>query len=183
MNHENSQTQTDLSYIKAVLKQAEQGNRYPLIFVMWGIIVFFGFVVAEFSPALLQTFWVIATPLGMVVSIFLAIRKDRATGQTDKRTGTLYAKHFGVMAVFIFTAMFTSDGLSILLILGLTYSLAGIYLDRNLLFIGVLSWLVYLGVYFAVLQSNLVVGLVFAAGFFMVAFAMAKSDRVVSTNV
>ena len=164
----------NLEYVKQILEASQSSNGYPAIYLLWGCIVFIGYAVTEYYLAWTSTYWLIAAPIGMVLSAWLGIRGSVQRGQQDNQTGDKYMLHFGLMLAFIFVAIFTQEYRSILLLIGLGYCLAGLYLEKLMLGVGILSVAVYMAIHVGLVTSNLLVGTVFALGFFACAWGAAK---------
>jgi len=167
----------NLIYVKQILQAAEGPNNYPSIYFLWGCIVFAGYAVAEFRLDLVSTYWLIAAPLGMLASAWLGYQQGKSKGQHDRRVGNQYMQHFALMLVFIFTAIFSGEYQSILLLIGLGYSLAGLYLDRLMLAIGALALMIFIAIKLGLIQSNLFLGTLFAAGFFVTAWCAVRLNN------
>lgn len=164
----------NLAYVKQVLNASNSPNNYPAIYYLWGVLVFVGFGIAEFKVAWTSSYWLIAAPIGMVISAWLGIKQDQQRGQQDRQSGGDYMTHFSALLAVIFLAIFTQQYQSILLLISLGYLLAGIHLDRLMLVVGVLAALIYLAIEAGLIHSNLVVGAVFAIGFFATGWGAAK---------
>lgn len=169
-----NQNNDNLEYVKQILQASRGPNSVPSIYAFWGCVVFIGFAVLEFIPASASTYWLIAAPLGMVISAWLGIRSEKKLGQMSGEDGSHHLYHFGLMVGFIFLALFTQQYHSILLLIGLGYCLAGLYIDRIMLVVGAMSALIYVAIFLGLIKSNLLVGAVFALGFFASAWAAAK---------
>ena len=167
----------NLTYVKQILQAAEGPNNYPSIYFLWGCIVFAGYAMAEYRLDLVTLYWMIAAPLGMLISALLGRRQGKVKGQHDSRVGNQYMQHFGIMLVFIFTAIFSGEYQSILLLIGLGYSIAGLYLDKLMLSIGVLALMIFIAIKLGLIQSNLFLGTIFAAGFFVTAWCAARLNN------
>ena len=167
----------NLNYVKQILQAAEGPNNYPSIYFLWGCIIFAGYALAEYRIEQVTTYWLLAAPLGMLVSAWLGHLQDKSKGQHDSRGGNQYMMHFGLMMIFIFTAMLSGEYKSILLLIGLGYGLAGIYLDRLMLSIGALSLMTFIALKLGLIHSNLFLGSIFAAGFFVTAWCAARLNN------
>ncbi len=164
----------NLAYIKKVLEDSASFNGYPAIYALWGCIVFIGYAIAEFQFSWSTMYWLVSAPVGMVISAWIGMRSDKKLGQQGSKAGDKYLYHFGLMVAFIFIAVFTQEYRSILLVIGLGYCLAGLHLERLMLVVGILSVLLYLAIHMGWVNSNLLVGAVFAIGFFAAAWGSAK---------
>lgn len=158
---------SDLQYVTNALKKAESQNAgSPAIWCLWGIIVLVGYAVVEFVVQYSMIYWIAASVAGGLASWWLGERFERQHGQIDIELGKQFAGHFFIQLVFIFTAVFTGKYMEILLLFGLGYALAGIYLDKLFLPIAALSWLLYLGAHAGLVSSWFIIGIVLSAGLF-----------------
>lgn len=167
----------NLQYITEILQLSEGPNNAPTIYFLWGCIVFFGYVIAEYHLESITGYWLIAAPIGFLASIWLGIRHSKKVGQRNNAQGNLYIKHFAIMLLFIFLAIFTHNIESILLLIGIGYCLAGIHLDKFMLWVGIVFGLVYVGLTYELINNNLIIGSIFSASFFAAAWAVAKSNN------
>lgn len=167
----------NLMYVKQILQAAEGPNNYPSIYFLWGCIVFAGYAIAEYRIDLISAYWLLAAPLGMLASAWLGRRHDHSSGQQDSRVGSQYMQHFSLIMVFIFTAMFSGEYKSILLLIGLGYCLAGLHIDRLMFAIGTLALMTFIAIQLGLIPSNLFLGGIFAAGFFATAWCAARLNN------
>lgn len=135
----------DLSYVRTVLHRAEAGDNPAVIYFLWAAISFIGFAMIDFFPRMTGFYWMIAGPAGGVLSAFLGYRTGRALGQTSRREGRMHGLHWsGLMAAILLlvplvaTGQLAPGGMPrlILLIVALSYFMAGVHLDRRLLWVG-----------------------------------------------
>ena len=147
--------QEDLAYVRAAADRSESIH-IPSIYVLWAAICLCGFPLVDFAGPgswWIPVYWLTAGPVGGLVTWRLAVRAERRTGQVNQEEGRRWAFHFlafgatgllgyGMVAAGQLTwAGFTS--LWILLI-GLTYILAGLHLERRMLPVGVVVLAGYL---------------------------------------
>lgn len=170
-----SDTHSDFQYVKRVIVDADTPNSHPYIYLLWGVIVLAGYTLAEFNTSLLNEYWLIATPIGIAGSYWLGARQGKQSGQISSKLGSLYLQHFGLLTLAIFLAAVSGQYQSILLIIGIGYCLAGIHLERTMLWIGLLTLLAYVGVISGLIGSNLILGVVISAGLFFTAWTQRGS--------
>lgn len=145
---ESKQLQSDLGYVRHAVEEAGHNRPSPAaIPLLWAAIVLVGFPLVDFAPRYVGTYWMVAGPAGFVISLFLGWQASRRSGQITKGEGLRYSLHWGAMlaaialAVLLVPANVVSDksiGQIILLLLALTYFLAGVHLERRLLWLGLL---------------------------------------------
>ena len=150
------QVKSDLGYVREVVRTSEQDPSVPAISFLWAGICLVGFSLIDFAPRHVGLYWSIAAPLGFLVSCFLGWRHSQRQGQMRRDLGIRYFLHmFGMMAVIFLASILGMTGavawqeLSklILLIIGLAYFLAGVHLERPLLWIGILMMAGYLSLF------------------------------------
>lgn len=168
-------TQNDLKYIKQALERSSGSPGFAFPYYLWGAIVFFGYLTAELSIDWLSVYWLVAAPLGMLISFWAGSRYSRNLGQQDKLLARKYLFHFTLMLVFIFSAVATQQYQAILLIIGLGYCLAGVHLERMMLYVGLITLAAYFLVMQGIIASNLVLGSVLALGLFICGWSLSST--------
>ncbi|MBT9160565.1 MAG: hypothetical protein AAGB97_05905 [Dehalococcoidia bacterium] len=150
------QVKSDLGYLREVVRTSEQDPSLSVIYFLWAALCLVGFSLVDFAPRHVGLYWSIAAPLGFLTSCFLGWRHSRRQGQMHRDLGIRYGLHmFGMMVVIFLAAILGVIGavcwqeLSklILLIIGLSYFLAGLHLERPLLWIGILMMVGYLALF------------------------------------
>ena len=137
----------DIAFVRAAAERTASVH-VPAIYVIWAVLCLCGFTLVDFAgpgSAWIAIYWMIAAPVGTVLSAWLAKRAHRAAGQADVREGRRWIWHFvgfgatGALGFgLVATGQLTWAGVSSIwiLLLALTYYLAGLHLDRRLLPIG-----------------------------------------------
>ena len=147
----------DLRYVRSVLDHADKAGSPAVIYYLWAVLSFVGMSLIDFKPEATGPFWALAGPLGGVASGYLGWKAGRRLGQSTRREGVLHTLHWtGMMfAIALLIPLQAAGGLStavlpkvILLIVAISYYTAGIYLDRRLFFIGMLTAGCYLATVF-----------------------------------
>ena len=173
-----SDKNSDLEYVSNALRKAEgQSFGYPLIYCLWGVIIFVGYAVEEYFIQYTSLYWSIAAPVGWLLSAWIGARGDINRGQADKTLGMQYMWHFMLMMAFVFAAGFTGEYDSILLLIGMGYAMAGLYLDKLMHLVAAITLLAYFGIHTGVISSGLFVGSMLAFGCFIAAYATAKGNK------
>jgi hypothetical protein len=137
------QIHDDLNYVRSVLHRAEHTGGSPAtIYFLWAAISFLGFAIIDFASHLTGVYWMIAGPLGGVMSGVLGYRASRAAGQSSRREGRIQAMHWGgvMAAVVLLVPLVVTHAIAIddfprfvLLILALFYYTAGVHTDRRMI--------------------------------------------------
>jgi hypothetical protein len=140
---DDKQAHDDLSYVRAVLQRAEHTAESPAsIYFLWAAITFFGFAIIDFAPEKTGPYWMIAGPLGGVLSAVLGARSARAAGQSSRREGLIQAMHWGGLMVgvvlivpLLLTKVIAVDDFPriVMLVVAIFYYTAGVHVDRRLI--------------------------------------------------
>ena len=137
--------QADLSYVKAAVHRSERKHSPRTIYLLWAVLILVGFPMTDFAPRIVGWYWSVAGPLGALASMWLGRREGIKQGQSDRAKGNRHALHWIGMMLCIFmiiplgaTGAIAWDSLNkiILLVLALGYFLAGVHLDRPLIWAG-----------------------------------------------
>lgn len=170
----------DLAYVRGVVEGADAPCGPAGIYLFWAAATLVGFALIDVRPEIVGTYWMIVFPVGWVFSGWLAHRHGKRVGQDDWRLGLRHAVHWLVMFVFVGLAVllptrglipWPSLGPTVLLSVALAYVLAGIHLDRLLLWPGVLMAGGYVVLLFEPAFSWTLVGAMVAAGLVVSALA------------
>ena len=140
---DDKQAHDDLSYVRSVVHRAEESAGNPAaIYFLWAVLTFFGFAIIDVAPEKTGLYWVLAGPLGGVMSAVLGHRAGRAMGQPSRREGRIQAMHWSGLMVAI--ALIVPLGMThviafpdfpriVLLVVALSYYTAGVHVDRRLI--------------------------------------------------
>jgi hypothetical protein len=162
----------DLEYVRDLVEQSHARRIPALIHYFWAVVVLVGFPLLDVQPQAAGLYWIIAGPLGLILTLLLGRRHSRAAGQVSRAHWRQYGLHWlGVMAAIFLSLLLvlggtleTMEGVPlILLILALGYFMAGLYQVRGLLWVGLLLALCYLVVVLVPGPVWTVVGLAFSA--------------------
>lgn len=145
----------DIAFVRAATERAGSVHM-PAIYLIWAVLCLCGFTLVDIvgpGSAWIGLYWMIAGPAGTGLSWWLAGRAKREVGQADRREGRHWVFHFlgfgctGLLGFgLVATGQLSWQGISSLwiLLLALTYFLAGLHLERRLLPIGLLLGAGYL---------------------------------------
>jgi hypothetical protein len=175
------QLQDDLGYIQKALHTTQTAPSPGGIYNLWAALTLPGFALIEFRPHITGWYWVIAAPVGLVLTAFLAWDYWRHLGQSDMRNASEQAQPWSGMlvAIALSTLLVRSGHVSpaaqghvILLLLVLGFWLAGVHLEPGLRWVALLMAAGYaslnlLSLQYAwtVLGSFVAIGLVLAGLF------------------
>ena len=145
----------DLAYVRAAA-EGSQSTHAPAIYLLWAAICLVGFPLADVvgsGSSWVGIYWTIAGPLGGLLTWRLAVLAGRRAGQADRRVGKRWMGHFlaffgtGVLGMgLVASGQLSWSGVNSLwiLLLALTYFLAGLHLERRLMPVGVVLAVGYL---------------------------------------
>ena len=148
------EAESDIGYIRDLVKKSERKPTPASIYLLWAGIVLFGFAMVDFFPHFTGLYWMIMGPLGGVVSGLLGWRDGQSRGQLNRETGIRHALHWGGMLVLtgfvIILAIkghIPEDEISRVILLVVTFGwwTAGVHFDRVFLWLGGLMGLGFVG--------------------------------------
>lgn len=154
------QLQQDLDYIAGAVRRRDRPPGVPAIYFLWAAIIAIGFALPDFAPRRTNLFWLVAGIGGGLLSWWLGVRAEQRSGINDRELGLRYGLHWGVGGIaFLLTALPLllgrvspqQGGAGFLFTTGLLYALAGVHLERSLLWSG----LIMLGAYAALTAFSL----------------------------
>jgi len=143
----------DLGYVREVVHRAEREDVPGTILFLWAGIAVVGFALVDFLPRLALAYWVVASIGGFVASSWLGRRHGRLAGQQSSADSRRQMQHWGGMLVallllpaLVATGRLDGDtvGLVILLVIALTYWLAGVHLIPSFRWVAGVAAIVYL---------------------------------------
>ncbi len=146
------QLQQDLDYIAATVRRRDRPVGIPAIYFLWAAIIGIGFALPDFAPRGLNAFWLVSGIGGGLLSWWLGERDARRSGVIDAELGRRYGLHWGIGGIaFALTFLplllgrvpAQQGGAGFLFTTGLLYALAGVHLERPLLWSGLLMLAAY----------------------------------------
>ena len=151
---DNTQLKEDIAFVRAAAERSETPS-VPAIYLLWALLGGVGFALVDFVDdySWIGTYWLFAGPVGFVLSVWLGMRASHSAGFRDRQTGVRHSLHWlsfmaaGLLGLALVQAgQLTWAGFGSLwvLLLGLTYFHAGLYLERRMMPIGVLMGAAYL---------------------------------------
>jgi hypothetical protein len=124
---------------------------------LWAAITVPGFAIVDVAPERAGLYWLVAGVAGFLLSAWMGARGQRAIGQESAETGRRHMLHWAGMGVAIFLLSFGAEGWgstpqasshAILLMVALSYWLAGVHLIPALKWMGVVAAAVYVALAF-----------------------------------
>ena len=146
------QIKQDLDYVARTVRQQDRPGGLPSLYFLWAAIVLVGFALPDFAPESAGVFWFVAGVGGGLLSWWLGERAARKSGVNDSELGKRYGFHWLIGGVgFVLCALPAALGhvelgigvANFLLVAGLVYALAGVHLERPLLWSGLLMLAAY----------------------------------------
>ena len=181
------QLKDDLDYVSRAVRHNDASRGEPLLYVFWAVAVLVGFASADFAPRYTGPYWLVVGIGGGLFSGWYGARQQRLRGIRNRSEGKRWGLHWLVGGIaFFLTAlpMFTGaidpkhGAPQFLLTTGIVYGLAGVHLDRPLLWCGLIA----LAGYAALLLLHLpyawtATGVVMAACLLLAAYFTARAGR------
>ena len=175
----------DIAYVRAAAERADAAS-IPSIYVMWAVISLCGFALPDFvaDGRWVGRFWMVASPVGFLVSALLGYRASRRAGQGSRRVGVRWGVHWlaFMAAVALGAALVATGDLSwsgfgslVVLLLAVSYFYAGLYMDRRMLAIGGVAGASYLVILFIPAYQWTVAGVFMAVALVWQAFLGARA--------
>ncbi len=142
----------DLNYVAKAVRHQDRPSGMPAIYFLWAVIVPIGFALPDFAPQYAGPFWFFAGIGGGFLSMWLGARASRRAGINDSELGKRYGLHWLIAGVaFVLCALPMIIGrdeiggsvTNYMLVSGIVYALAGVHLERPLLWCGLLMLAAY----------------------------------------
>jgi hypothetical protein len=167
-----NQLKSDLGYVAGALRKSDRAPSPASIYLLWAAIVLVGFALIDFAPRYEGVYWTVLGPLGLLTSALLGWRYSLRLGQMRRDLGVRYSLHFlGMMAIIFLAVPLGVTGAVawgamskfFLLIIALAYFLAGVHLERPLLWISFVIVAGYVALFFIPAYGWTIVGAMTAA--------------------
>lgn len=142
----------DLQYVANVVRHRDRSPGVPAIYFLWAFIVLVGFSMPDIAPRYASIFWLVAGTVGGLLSWYLGHRDALKNGVIDSELGRRHGFHWlagGVaflavaLPVMVGRADMVHTANSFMLVAALLYTLAGIHLERPLLWSGGVMFVAY----------------------------------------
>lgn len=177
----------DIAYVRTATDRSENVP-FSSIYILWAVIILFGFPLTDFvdDKSWIGWYWMVATPVGFLLSMWIGSRTSARIGQADMERGMRWVKHWlalvvaGVLGGLLVTGgELTGSGISALwlLLLALAYFYAGLHLDRRLVPVGIIIGICFPVTLYLPGYGSTASGVVIAGALFVVALlGRGKSD-------
>lgn len=149
--NDSARLRDDLDYVASAVRRNDRDAGIPAIYFLWALIVAIGFALPDFAPALAAPFWIVCGIGGGLASWRLGERDSRRRGTLDRAEGLRHGWHWtvcGLAFLVCWTPVLRGAPLdttvgNLLLVAGLGYALAGVHLERPLLWSGLIMLAAY----------------------------------------
>ncbi|WP_066960139.1 hypothetical protein [Microbulbifer sp. Q7] len=144
--------QSDLDYIRGTIREDATTGGIPALYFLWAALIAVGFSLPDFAPRLAGFYWLFAGIGGGLFSWWLGARQSRRDGFNNSQLGRRYGLHWclvGAAFLLCFLPLMLGrvspemGGANFLLVTGIAYGLAGVHLERPLLWCGLLMLVAY----------------------------------------
>lgn len=139
--------QSDLDYISNVVRANTSPGGIPALYFLWAVLIAVGFSLPDFAPRFAGIYWLVAGTGGGLFSWWLGACQGRRQGINNRELGRRYGLHWlvsGCAFLLCFLPLVLGrvapeqGGANFLLVTGIVYALAGVHLERPLLWCGLL---------------------------------------------
>jgi hypothetical protein len=177
--------QSDLGYLKNLVKRADRSPFPGSIYYLWAIVVAAGFSMVDFLPHWVGFYWMLAGPAGGLMSWFLGRRAGIRSGQMDREAGIKHALHWGGMLVLTLLAVLLAVrgviqgavlSQVILLVITMGWWTAGVHFDRNFLWLGGVMMAGFIGTLFFSRFAWTAMGILIAVVLFGIAIHKGRNN-------
>lgn len=144
--------QSDLDYISSAVRADATAGGIPALYFLWAALIAVGFSLPDFAPQLAGIYWLFAGIGGGLFSWWLGARQSRRDGINNARLGKRYGLHWALASAAFLLCFLPlmlgrvspeMGGANFLLVTGIAYGLAGVHLERPLLWCGMLMLAAY----------------------------------------
>ncbi|OGT58887.1 MAG: hypothetical protein A3E01_05805 [Gammaproteobacteria bacterium RIFCSPHIGHO2_12_FULL_63_22] len=142
----------DLQYVANAVRRRDRSPGVPAIYFLWAFIVLVGFALPDLAPKVAGSFWLVAGFGGGLLSWYLGHRDALKNGVIDGELGRRHGFHWLVggvaflgvaLPVVMGRADMAATANSFMLVAALLYTLAGVHLERPLLWSGLVMFAAY----------------------------------------
>lgn len=146
------QVKEDLDYVASAVRREARDDGIPVIYYMWAVLVGIGFALPDFAPRWAGLYWIVAGPGGGLLSWWIGARQGAKEGVHDAALGRRYAYHWILAGIAFFLVLvpvisgkvdIAAAATNTLLVGGLAYALAGVHLEKPLLWSGLVMFAGY----------------------------------------
>jgi hypothetical protein len=129
----------DIDAIVGRLKQSALYRGSSTITIVWGLLVAFGYVATQLAPSRASIIWIVADGLGFFATIGFGLRLRRAGAEFDWRIVAVILLIFGFGTICAGLGHYGSRELSVFwpILFMLGYAIAGLWLGRVFVLIGI----------------------------------------------
>lgn len=146
------QLKQDLDYIANTVRHNDRSGGLPGLYALWAVLIAIGFTLADFAHNIVGWYWLVVGIGGGFFSMWYAGYEERKRGVTNSAEGRRWGLHFAIGGIgWLLTALPMMTGKvepevgapNFLFTTAIVYGLAGVHLDRPLLWCGLLGFAGY----------------------------------------
>jgi len=135
----------DLQFVRSAVDRSRHSVSPAVIWYLWAAISLVGFTLIDLRPQLVGLYWLVAAPVGFILSIWLASRTRARLGEINRATSRRWFEHWGALLVAVIVLILAGAiggldgrtiGLGAMLLTAVAYYTAGIHLESKLRWIG-----------------------------------------------
>jgi hypothetical protein len=180
------QIHDDLRYVRNAVEAADREPTPASIYLLWAVIAGAGFALLDFAPRWAPAYWLPASLLGLAASLLIGRRHARRSGQRDRGEGWRHGLHWLALPLAAALAILLAAagrlggpalGQVILLLVAVVYFLAGVHLDRRLLWVSGVIVAGYLALFALTAWGWTIVGATLAASLVLCALLAGRTER------
>jgi len=152
---DNTSLRDDIDYVASAIRRRDKRRGVPQIFFLWAALILVGWSLPDLAPAYTGWFWLVAAPVGGLLSWWLGDRSALTDGEVDRELGRRHELHWlltgfafvGVVLPFLVVGGSGEQlGRELLLVVAFSYGLAAVHLERGLTVPAAIMALGYVGV-------------------------------------
>ena len=164
----------DLAFVRQRVDQANKSAFPSSILFLWAGIILAGSVLLDLAPTVGGAFWLVAGPVGGVLSAVLGWRWSVAVGVENMGLARRQMLHWGGLVVALLGSQLLvmsgamrgeEFGAQVLLIVSLSYFYAGIHIHKSLFWLSGIQAVAFLVAVLVPTLPESISGVVMAAGF------------------
>ena len=142
------QMKNDLDYVVAAVRRNDRSGGSPMLYAFWALAILVGFALVDFAPHIAGPYWMVVGIGGGLGSTLYASRESRRQPVVNAEQNRRWGIHFvvgGIGWLLVAASFFAGHGeardvaTGFLLVTGLVYALAGVHLDRLMLWSGLVA--------------------------------------------
>lgn len=176
----------DLQFVRSAVGRSQRSDSPAIIWYLWAAISLVGFTLIDYRPQIVGLYWLVAAPVGFVLSFWLAGRARARLGQVDRATSRRWSEHWAALLVAVLVLILAGAigrvdgrtvGLAAVLLTAVAYYTAGIHLESKLRWIGLVMVLAVPALLFLDRWGWTATGLVLTVSLLLTGLTSAREAR------